>query len=257
MHSNRAFSRKSIWIILLFIFVLFGAAAGTFYTTLKTISTATAQGDTAAGGQTAAINQVAEVVNQKTHHFVAFALPALGAAFLAAAILLWLVLRSLTSADSAEAEQMSSNRPAAARPPASDAPPVSELDGRLRQRLFVHLLSVLQRDGRLVDFFFEDLDAYQDAQIGAAVRSIHENCKAGLNKYLKLEPVVNNPEGQTITLKPGFDAVAIKVVGNVAGDPPFTGIVRHRGWRAAKIDIPTLSNLQDSGLVAPAEVEVL
>ena len=115
----------------------------------------------------------------------------------------------------------------------------------------------MQREGRLVDFFSEDLDAYEDAQIGTAVRSIHENCKAGLEKYLKLEPVVSNPEGQTITLKPDFDPAAIKVVGNVTGDPPFTGVVRHRGWRAVNIDIPTLTNVRDAGLIVPAEIEVL
>ena len=45
------------------------------------------------------------------------------------------------------------------------------------KRLFIHLFAVLQREGRLLDFLQEDLSLYEDGQIGAAVRSIHENCK--------------------------------------------------------------------------------
>lgn len=257
MQINGAFSRRSLWIILLFMFVLFSAAAGTFYSTLNTISKAVLQADTTIDGQESSTRQMIALVNQKTDDFIIYTLPAIGGGFLAAAILLWLVLRSLGSVDSAVEESMIVSKPAGGSLPATDIPQTTEQDYRLRQRLFVHLLSVLQREGRLVDFFSEDLDAYQDMQIGAAVRSIHENCKAGLNKYLNLEPVVSNPEGQTITLKPGFDAVSIKVVGNVAGDPPFTGIVRHRGWRATNIDIPTLTDIEDNGLIAPAEVELV
>ncbi|MCP4682509.1 MAG: DUF2760 domain-containing protein, partial [Desulfobacterales bacterium] len=52
------------------------------------------------------------------------------------------------------------------------------------QRRALHLLSLLQREGRLVDFLEEDLKPYDDAQIGAAVRSIQESCQKSLNEYL-------------------------------------------------------------------------
>ncbi len=254
MQIDKSFSRRSVWVILLFMLVLFGVSAGIFYTTLGTLSGAAAS---AAGGDTAAAGQLATLVQQKASGFKTTLLPVLGAAYLAAGLLLWLVLRAMAGAAGAAQRPQDAARPE--KPAAADraavAAPTAQ-DRNLQQRLFVHLLSVLQREGRLVDFFSENLDGYDDAQIGAAVRSIHENCKAGLEKYLKLEPVVSNPEGQTITLKPGFDAVAIKVVGNVAGDPPFTGVVRHRGWRAVGIEIPTLTNIRDAGLIAPAEIEV-
>jgi hypothetical protein len=126
-----------------------------------------------------------------------------------------------------------------------------------QQRLFLHLLSVLQREGRLVDFFSEDLNLYEDAQIGGAVRAIHENCKKAVNKSLALEAVIDRDEGEEIRVEPGFDPDAIKLTGNVTGQPPFTGVLRHKGWRTRKLELPALSGGQDARIIAPAEVEIL
>lgn len=124
------------------------------------------------------------------------------------------------------------------------------------QRRALHLISLLQREGRLVDFLREDLQAYDDAQIGAAVRSIQENCQKTLNKYLAPEAVIDQNEGDEITVDSGFDASAVKLTGNVAGEPPFKGILQHRGWRATAFDLPILSGSQDPKIIAPAEVEI-
>ncbi len=255
MQIDKSFSRRSVWVILLFMLIVWGVSAGTFYTTLTTLSTAASS---VGGEASSGAGQLPALIQQKASDFKTTLLPVLGAAHLAAGLLLWLVLRAMTGGAMAARQPRPSARTGqeSTQEDGSAGKPAASRDRNLQQRLFVHLLSVLQREGRLVDFFSENLDGYDDAQIGAAVRSIHENCKAGLEKYLKLEPVVSNPEGQTITLKPGFDAVAIKVVGNVAGDPPFTGVVRHRGWRAVGIEIPTLTNIRDVGLIAPAEIEV-
>jgi hypothetical protein len=120
----------------------------------------------------------------------------------------------------------------------------------------LHLLTVLQREGRLVDFFQEALDRYADDQIGAAVRTIHGNCRKVLSKRLALEPVVGVDEGQTMTVEVGFDPDAIKLTGRVTGEPPFTGVVRHRGWRVRKLNLPDLTAVNDPSIVAPAEVEI-
>src|ERR1041385_2730159 len=40
----------------------------------------------------------------------------------------------------------------------------------------VQLLAIFQRDARLIDFLREDIRPYSDAQVGAAVRSMHESC---------------------------------------------------------------------------------
>ena len=125
------------------------------------------------------------------------------------------------------------------------------------QRLFLHLISVLQREGRLIDFFAEDLSHFEDAQIGAAVREIHATCREAVEKTLSLKPVINNLEGETVSVEPGFDPGAVKLVGNVSGDPPFSGVLRHRGWQAGKMEVPSLSSSQDPSIIAPAEVEIL
>jgi hypothetical protein len=122
--------------------------------------------------------------------------------------------------------------------------------------MFLNLISVLQREGRLIDFFAENLDAYEDAQIGAAVREIHTTCRRVVEKRLSLEPVIQSMEGDEVTVEAGFDPGSIKLVGNVSGEPPFTGVLRHRGWRAGRMEMPTFSGDQEPGVIAPAEVEI-
>ena len=129
-------------------------------------------------------------------------------------------------------------------------------DASLAQRRALHLLSLLQREGRLVDFLEEDLEAYDDAQIGVAVRGIQENCKKSLKKYVAPGPVIGQDEGEQVTVPTGFDPTAIKLTGNVSGNPPFKGILQHRGWRAGHQDLPTLSGSQSPDIIAPAEVEI-
>ena len=125
------------------------------------------------------------------------------------------------------------------------------------RRLFLHLLSVFQREGRLMDFFFEDLNHYEDSQIGAAVRSIHESCKKVVDRAISPESVIGEKEGDEITIQQDFNPSAIKLTGNVTGDPPFKGIVRHRGWKAKKLEMPTLSSSQEPDIIVPAEVEIV
>ncbi|MBF0225949.1 MAG: DUF2760 domain-containing protein [Desulfobacterales bacterium] len=124
------------------------------------------------------------------------------------------------------------------------------------KRIYLHLFSVLQREGRFMDFLSEDLTLYEDEQIGSAVRNIHENCKKIIDKYLSPKEVINQEEGEEINIMPDFDANSIKLIGNVVGSPPFKGILRHKGWKATKLEPPTLSPSQDSKIIAPAEVEI-
>lgn len=124
------------------------------------------------------------------------------------------------------------------------------------QRYYLHIVAVLQREGRLIDFLKEDLTPYDDTQIGAAVRSIHENCRKTLDRYLSPKAVMEKNEGEQITVPKDFDPGVIKLIGNVTGEPPFTGVLRHRGWRAAKLDLPVLSGSGESRIIAPAEVEI-
>ncbi len=125
-----------------------------------------------------------------------------------------------------------------------------------KQRLFLHTLSVFQREGRLLDFFDENLNDYDDEQIGAAVRSIQEDCKKVVKKYIDPKPVIDQDEGDKVIVEKDFDIDAVKLIGNVSGEPPFEGILNHRGWKAGKREIPKLSDIQDSAIITPAEVEI-
>jgi hypothetical protein len=120
----------------------------------------------------------------------------------------------------------------------------------------VQLLALFQREGRLVDFLREDIQPYDDGQIGAAVREIHKACHQVLTEHLTLEPVLNGQEGDEVTVPKGFDPSAIRLTGNVSGEPPFHGSLRHAGWRAAQVKLPAQPAGQDPKIVAPAEVEI-
>lgn len=121
----------------------------------------------------------------------------------------------------------------------------------------IQILTALQQEGRFIDFLQEDLGLYDDSQIGAAVRSIHEGCRKALGEVVELKPILDEGEGTTVTISPGFDARAIRLTGNVSGDPPFTGILRHRGWKAHRLELPRpMADQERNRVIAPAEVEI-
>jgi len=124
------------------------------------------------------------------------------------------------------------------------------------RRLFLHLFSLMQREGRLMDFLDEDLDGYDDAQIGSAVRSIHAGCRQLVQEYLNPKPVMDQHEGAVVEVPVDFDPGLIKLTGNVVGEPPFKGILRHKGWQVGKMKLPTLTGRQNAEIIAPAEVEI-
>ena len=113
---------------------------------------------------------------------------------------------------------------------------------------------MLQEEARLVDFFQEDIGAYDDEQIGAAVRNIHDNCRRVLTEYFHLAPVVPGGENEKTTVAAGFDPEAIKLVGKVTGQPPFSGVIRHHGWQATHSKFPPAK--KQPTIVAQAEVEL-
>ena len=120
----------------------------------------------------------------------------------------------------------------------------------------LQLLSLLQRDARLIDFVGENLADYSDAQVGAAARLVHEGCAKVLREHFQIVPVRDEPEGSRVTLPAGFDAAAVRLTGNVVGQPPFHGSLRHRGWRVAEVRLPQLAPGHDTRVLAAAEVEL-
>lgn len=119
----------------------------------------------------------------------------------------------------------------------------------------LHLLGTLQEEGRLIDFLLEDVAQYSDEQIGAAVRGIHAPCRTALRNCLTIEPVMPGGEGDAVTVAAGFDPSSVRLVGNVHGPAPYSGSLRHSGWRVTAVRIPSPSG-RDPRVLAPAEVEL-
>jgi hypothetical protein len=120
----------------------------------------------------------------------------------------------------------------------------------------VQVLSLLQKKGRLIDFLQEDISGYEDGQIGAAVRNIHKGCKEAVEEYITIEPIMQETEGSDITVEKGFDPSVIRLTGNVTGEPPFKGVLRHSGWHVSSSSLPVLPDNQDLSVIEPAEVEM-
>jgi hypothetical protein len=121
----------------------------------------------------------------------------------------------------------------------------------------VNLLAMLQREARLVDFLQEDLSAYSDAQIGAAVRQIHRDAAQVLQRALGLKPVWEAEEGAEVEVPAGFDAGRYRLTGNLPEQPPYRGRLVHHGWEATVCQLPAWSGSAAAArVVAPAEIEI-
>jgi hypothetical protein len=118
------------------------------------------------------------------------------------------------------------------------------------------LLSALQREGRLLDFLQQDIAAFSDEQVGSAARVVHAGSRKLLQQYFDFEPAAKETEGAQVTVPKGFDAQRWRLTGNVAGQPPFHGTLRHHGWVARQVRMPGISESLDPRIIAPAEVEL-
>ena len=188
--------------------------------------------------------------------------PAAALAFAAAALAL--IAASLPRAKTpAGPVPVSTPPPTATKPaPAPDpatAPATPALDpvaiadgGALR------LLAKLQEQGRLLDFAMEDITSVTDAQVASVARVVHAGCRATLQSAFAPQPLHASAEAATVTVEAGFDPEAHRLLGKVAGSPPFTGTLLHRGWRATTVKLPhaTDPSKPHSRIVAPAEIEL-
>lgn len=127
--------------------------------------------------------------------------------------------------------------------------------GEARDDGALALAAWLQREGRLIDFLQEDIDEYEDEQIGAAVRAIHKGCKKVMDEGFALERILEGEEESPVTVPEGFDPVSISLSGKVSGDPPFKGTLMHHGWRSTAVKVP-VSETVDTKVLAAAEVEL-
>jgi hypothetical protein len=120
----------------------------------------------------------------------------------------------------------------------------------------LRLLALLQQEGRFIDFLEEDIDAYGDAQVGAAARTIHSGCRKALHDRMRIERIYADEDGSTIEVAAGFDPTELRLTGNVHGEPPFDGTLLPGGWRASQVKLPAPSKGIDPTILAAAEVEI-
>src|SRR5262249_48531452 len=100
----------------------------------------------------------------------------------------------------------------------------------------LRILALLQREGRIIDFLMtENIQSAADDQMAAAVKDLQPKWMAPWTKHRVLVQVMTQPENSQVEVPAGFDPSAIRVVGNVTGEPPFRGTLIHAGWRAREI----------------------
>jgi hypothetical protein len=46
------------------------------------------------------------------------------------------------------------------------------------------------------------------------------------------------------------------LLGNVTGEPPIRGVLRHKGWHVKEVNLPPLPQGSGRMVIAPAEVEL-
>jgi hypothetical protein len=139
--------------------------------------------------------------------------------------------------------------------PATAEKPVSSKSDSSEHASALFILSMLQREGRLIDFLQEELAGFSDAEVGTAARVVHSGCRKVISQYLSLEPVLKDAEGATVRVPEGFDSQKIRLVGNIAGRPPFSGALKHHGWITQAVRLPPTPAV-DVRVLAPAEVEL-
>lgn len=120
----------------------------------------------------------------------------------------------------------------------------------------LRLLAALQEEARLVDFVREDLDEYSDEQVGAAVRGIHASLRKAVDERLTVQTILEGEDGDPVEVPADFEPALIRVTGNPSGEPPYQGVLRHGGWKASDVRLPTPTPGSDPTILAPAEVEV-
>lgn len=141
-------------------------------------------------------------------------------------------------------------------PPPKVEPPKPQPPQESPESAAVRALAIFQSEGQLLDFLFSDLEEHSDEDIGQAVREVHRGCKKALDDHFKLVPVREEEEDDMVTVKEGYDPSQVRLTGNVVGKPPFSGTLRHKGWRATEVRLPKAGKGDGALVVTPAEVEI-
>ena len=137
------------------------------------------------------------------------------------------------------------------------APPPAAPENQAQAEI-VAFVGMLQDKGRIVDFLMEDIASVDDSQLAAAARVVHQGCREVLRGHFQIVPVTTASEGSPVTVPSGPDADEYRLVGKIAGSPPFTGKLVHKGWKTTTVRLPRIVRASSERLpvIAPAEVEL-
>ena len=131
-------------------------------------------------------------------------------------------------------------------------------EGNRGEAEIVSFLAIFQERGRLIDFLMDDITTYDDAQVGAAARVVHQGCKAALQEHVRIGPIREESEGSSVTISAGYAADEYRLIGKISGPGPFSGTLLHHGWKIDSVNLPRLVRADPERLptIAPAEVEL-
>jgi hypothetical protein len=173
-------------------------------------------------------------------------------------ILLTLVIAVQSLSASRARKEQPAAPPAAAPPPRPEPAKVVKPEPTQTGEALI-LLALLQEKGRFLDYVTEDITAYNDAQVAAASRVVHQGCSAVMKECLALSPTHDGAEGDRITIDKSSDPNRYRLLGKVKQEPPYSGVVVHRGWKTSKLALPRFTRPVDPtgpNVITPTEVEV-
>jgi hypothetical protein len=168
-------------------------------------------------------------------------------------LILALIVAALSVLGRPKAEIVPAPKPAPVLPVQPPAPATNQAEAEIAA-----FVALCQEKGRFVDFLMEELTTYEDVEVGAAARVVHQGCRQVLQEHFKMAPISDAAEGTQVTIPAGYAADEYRLIGKLSGDPPFVGTLIHKGWRTQSVKLPRLVNAVGKRLpaIAPAEVEL-
>ena len=75
--------------------------------------------------------------------------------------------------------------------------------------------------------------------------------------HFEVAPIAQGEEGAIFDLESDYDANQFRLIGKVADEGPYSGVLVHRGWQTSSIELPQAHRPNDGRhIFAQAEVEL-
>ena len=78
------------------------------------------------------------------------------------------------------------------------------------------------------------------------------------NFFFKVTPISDAEEGSGVTIPENYSVDEYRLMGKITGDPPFKGVLLHKGWKTESVKLPRIIKTGGRHLpsIAPALVEI-